>query len=270
VSVTEAALERWLDEPVEHWRSLWGLPLLQAYDAVGSTNDVARDLAAAGAPAGATVIAEAQERGRGRRGREWLASPGTSLLLSMVFRPRTPGAETLLSLRLGLAAARAIEAAAPVRVQLKWPNDLTIDGLKVAGILCEGAVEQGRSLHMVAGIGINVTQDDREWPPELRGLASSLESRARQPVHRARLAGLIAAEWTAAARHDSATLAAPELEEFQRRDALMGQEILVDDRPAGTARGIDPDGALRAGSPHAPRRIIAGTVRTPSLNTDAP
>jgi BirA family transcriptional regulator, biotin operon repressor / biotin---[acetyl-CoA-carboxylase] ligase len=268
--VAETALDHWRDEPVERWRSRWGLPLLRVYEALDSTNDTARDLAAAGAPEGATVIAEAQQRGRGRRGREWLARPGTSLLLSMVFRPRAPGTETLLSLRLGLAAARAIEAAAPVRVLLKWPNDLMIDSLKVAGILCEGAVENGRSLYLVGGIGINVTQDDQEWPDDLRGHASSLGGRAGQPVDRARLAGLLVAEWMAAARLDSATLGDHELEEFRRRDALLGREIFIDDHPAGTGHGIDPDGALRAGTTDSPRRIIAGTVRTPTPHPHAP
>jgi BirA family transcriptional regulator, biotin operon repressor / biotin---[acetyl-CoA-carboxylase] ligase len=264
--VGDAGLGLWLGEPVERWRARWGVPLLQIHPRVGSTNDLARDLASAGAPEGATVIADAQQRGRGRRGREWLAEPGASLLLSMVFRPRTPGAETLLSLRLGLAAARAIEAATPVRVNLKWPNDLMIDGLKVAGILCEGAVEDGRSLHLVAGIGINVSQADDAWPGPLRGHASSLQSRARQDVHRATLAGHLVDEWLAAATRDSDALSQHELAQFRRRDLLYGREIYVDGRFAGIAQGIDPDGALRAGSGDAPRRIIAGTVRTHLLD----
>jgi BirA family transcriptional regulator, biotin operon repressor / biotin---[acetyl-CoA-carboxylase] ligase len=268
--VGDSSLDLWLDVPVERWRARWGVPLLQIHHTIGSTNELARDLAAAGAPEGTTVIAEMQERGRGRRGREWLAQPGLSLLLSMIFRPRTPGAETLLSLRLGLAAARAIEAAAPVRVHLKWPNDLMIHGLKVAGILCEGAVEDGRSLHLVAGIGINVSQDDHAWPHGLRGQASSLRCRAGQPVDRARLAGLLVAAWRAAARLDSAALDARELAEFQRRDILLGQEIYVDDRYAGTGQGIDPDGALRAGTATTPRRVVAGTVRTPILHHRSP
>jgi BirA family transcriptional regulator, biotin operon repressor / biotin---[acetyl-CoA-carboxylase] ligase len=263
-------MERWLDQPIDRWRDRWGLPLLQVHHTVGSTNDLARDLAAAGAPEGATVMAETQNRGRGRRGREWLAEPGSALLLSMVFRPRTPGAETLLSLRLGLAAARAIEAAVPVRVDLKWPNDLMVDGLKVAGILCEGAVEHGRSLYLVAGIGINVSQDDDAWPEALRGQASSLRSRAGAAVDRGDLAGRLVAEWLAAARHDSAALDQRELAEFEQRDFLLGHELYVDDLHAGTGQGIDSDGALRAGTAAAPRRIIAGTVRTHASHHGAP
>lgn len=265
----DTELDLWLAEPVERWRTRWGVPLLQVHDRVGSTNDLARDLAFAGAPEGTTVIAEAQAQGRGRRGRQWLAPPGTSLLLSMVFRPRTPGAEILLSLRLGLAAARAIEAAAPLHVTLKWPNDLMAEGLKVAGILCEGAVEDGRSLHLIGGIGINISQDDEAWPPPLRGRASSLESRAGRPVQRGTLAGHLVKTWLAAARRDSAALSPDELAEFRRRDMLFGREIYVDGRHAGCGQGIDPDGALRAGTASAPRRIIAGTVRTHLLQHES-
>jgi BirA family transcriptional regulator, biotin operon repressor / biotin---[acetyl-CoA-carboxylase] ligase len=265
----DTSADSWLGEPVDHWRLRWGVPHLHVHTRVGSTNDVARDLALQGAPEGTTVVADAQDHGRGRRGREWLAPAGTSLLLSMIFRPATPGAETLLSLRLGLAAARAIEAAASVQVRLKWPNDLLVDGLKVAGILCEGAVENGRSLHLVAGIGINVSQDDDAWPPELRGQASSLESRAQEPVDRARLAGVLVQEWIATASLDSAALAGPELDEFGRRDALFGQPIYVNGRYAGTARGIQPDGALRATTPEDSRAIVAGTIRT-TPDTDGP
>ncbi len=254
--------EVWLSEPVEVWRTRWGLPALQIHQRVTSTNDLAKELALQGAAEGTTVMAEIQDRGRGRRGREWLAPPGSSLLASMVLRPRNPGAETLLSLRLGLAAARAIEALVPLRVSIKWPNDLLVDDLKVAGILCEGAVEDGRAVYLVAGIGINVHQHDHAWPATLRGLASSLESRARRSIHRGALAGRLVTQWMAAARHDSVTLSPQELAEFRERDALFGQALLINGHHAGVGQGIEPDGALLAGPPTQPRRIIAGTVRT--------
>lgn len=256
-----AGLKAWAGVPVEEWRTHWGLPLLQIHDQVGSTNDLARQLADGGAPTGATVIADAQTRGRGRRARDWTAPAGTSLLLSMVLRPGAPGAETLLSLRLGIAAARSIEAVAPVRVALKWPNDLFVDGYKVAGILCEGAVESGRSLFLVAGIGINVSQRDDDWPDALRHSAASLQQRCGMQVSRTDLAGRLIAEWLAAASLSSTRLDDHEILEFRSRDILLGRDILVDDRPVGTAQGIEPDGALRAGNPDAPRKVIAGTVR---------
>jgi BirA family transcriptional regulator, biotin operon repressor / biotin---[acetyl-CoA-carboxylase] ligase len=256
-------LDRWHDQPVEHWRAAWRLPALHIFDSVESTNDVALRLAADGCPEGTTVIAEEQTRGRGQRGRSWTAAPGSSILLSMILRPPTPGAETLVSLRLGMAAARAIERGTTLDVGLKWPNDLVVRGRKVGGLLCEGRYDPGRGSCIVAGIGLNVTQTPPEWPPDLRETAASLQECVASTIDRARLAGRLVAAWLDAARHHNPRLAPTELAEFQQRDVLLGRPITVNDRPAGIARGIDPDGALRAGEPDAPRRIIAGTVRTP-------
>lgn len=252
----------WLGEPVDVWRERWGVPLLQVHDRVTSTNDHARELADRGAPHGTVVVAEEQTSGRGRRGRAWTAPPGTSLLLSMVLRPRSAGAETLLSLRLGIAAARAIESTVPVVVGVKWPNDLVVDGFKIGGILCEGAREAGRTVHMVAGIGINLRQQDSDWPEPLRGLAASLEARAGAPVQTPLLTGQLVAHWLVAAERDSARLDDRELDAFRRRDILFGRPISLDGEPAGVGQGIYPDGALRAGELGAPRRIINGTVRS--------
>lgn len=268
MSTAEGA-RAWLGRSVESLREEWGIPRLQIHDRVTSTNDVARELANMDAPEGTTVIADLQTDGRGRRGREWTAPEGSSLLLSMVLRPRTPGAETILSIRLGLAAARAIEAVAPVTIALKWPNDLLVQGLKVGGILCEGAVEHGRSLYVVAGVGLNVTQRDEDWPPDLRTTASSLEARIRRTIDRARLAGAVVTAWLAAASRDSARLSDEELDEFQRRDLLVGHDLTVDGEYAGVGQGIGPDGVLRVRVPGASgsafRRIVAGTVRCPDL-----
>lgn len=255
-------MRHWSGEPVDAWRERWGLPRLHIHRRLTSTNDHARALADQGAPHGTVVMAEEQTRGRGRRGREWSAPAGSSLLLSMVLRPRADGAETLLSLRLGLAAARAIERTTAIRVGVKWPNDLVVDGLKVAGILCEGAREAGRPLHMVAGIGLNLSQRDDDWPDELRGLAASLEARAGAPVSRPELTGLLVREWLAAASSDEATLDSRELDEFRHRDTLLGRPLAVDGQDAGVGQGIDPDGALLVGAPGSPRRIINGTIRT--------
>jgi BirA family transcriptional regulator, biotin operon repressor / biotin---[acetyl-CoA-carboxylase] ligase len=260
----------WLGQPVGNWRELWGLPLLQIHDRVGSTNDLARDLARARAPHGATVMAEEQERGRGRRNRDWLAPAGSSLLLSMVLTPPTPATGTLLPLRLGIATCRALETVVSIPVGIKWPNDLFVHGRKVGGILCEAGREPGAPDFVVAGIGLNVSQTDDDWPPELRGKAASLQQVAGHPVDRALVAGRIVARWTQVATLDAARLTPTELQEFQRRDLLRGHPITIDGRAAGTGQGIDPDGALRAGEPHAPRRIMAGTVRRRDLVSSEP
>lgn len=254
--------DRWHGDPPEAWRDRWGIPALRIYTRVGSTNDVARDLAEEGAPAGTTVLADAQIRGRGRRGREWLDSPGRSLLLSVVLRPDPDGAAddpaAALPLLAGLAAARAVERVTGVALGLKWPNDLLIRGRKVGGVLCEGASEGGRRVHVVVGIGINALRQDHAGAPD-GGATTSLEAEGGR-VSIPALVGAVLREvlrvgWTSEIPPDS-------LREIRERDVLSGQEVTVDGRAAGRGRGIDRHGALlveRGGRTH---RIISGTVRT--------
>lgn len=254
-------LRDWQGRPVEAWRVRWGVPELHVFAAVGSTNDMARERARAGAPEGTVVLADVQTRGRGRRGRSWHAEPGQGLILSMVVRPRAGGAESVLSLRLGLAAARAIEAVTPLAVGVKWPNDLVVDGRKVGGMLCEGVVERDRVAFVVAGTGINVRQADHDWPDALAGRASSLSARAGRPVDRAELAGCVIGEWLEAIGRPADRLTPDEVGELGRRDVLQGRAVAVDGRPGGVARGVDPDGALRLDDDGTPRRVVAGTIR---------
>lgn len=134
---------------------------------IGSTNDEAKRLAEEGAPEGTVVLAEEQTAGRGRLGRRWLAPPGSSILMSVLLRPRMePGRVQKLTMIAALACAEAIEALTPLQVQLKWPNDLYVRGRKVGGILTEVGVRGDRLNYAVVGIGINVNVDfsDLESP----------------------------------------------------------------------------------------------------------
>ena len=93
--MTDREVSAWHGATVEVWRGRWGVPRLHVFETVGSTNDVARELASAGAPQGTTVLADQQTRGRGRRGRAWHSDTGQSLLLSMIARPGDPGADAI-------------------------------------------------------------------------------------------------------------------------------------------------------------------------------
>lgn len=127
--------------------------------AVASTNDVARGLAEAGEPAGLVVVAERQTAGRGRHGRGWESPPG-NLHASLLLRPAKPLREVAsLSLVVALLLAETVEALAGgrVRPRVKWPNDVLVDGAKLAGILLEGAADgEGACRWLVVGIGVNV------------------------------------------------------------------------------------------------------------------
>jgi BirA family transcriptional regulator, biotin operon repressor / biotin---[acetyl-CoA-carboxylase] ligase len=250
----------WEGAPASAWRAAWSVPAVELYRSVGSTNDRARELADAGAPHGTVVMAEEQTAGRGRGGKSWLAAPGRAILLSVVLRPpaaavAAPGA---IPLRVGLAAAEALAGATGLEIGVKWPNDLVVGDRKVGGILCEGSVS-ARDVFVVAGLGVNVNQDRAELDPALRDTAVSLRLLLGDRCSRAELATALVGAVLQAARLEP--LHAHELERLARRDALRGRAISLDGAPAGTARGIAPDGALLVEGPAGMREVRYGTVR---------
>ena len=215
---------------------------LHYFERVGSTMDVLHELAAAGAPAGTAVLAGEQLAGRGSRGRLWHSPPG-GLWLSLLFRPaRIEGLE-LLSLRVGLAAAEVVQTMVPKALQLKWPNDLMLEGRKVGGVLCE-ARWQGDTLGwIVVGIGMNIRN---RIPEELSSVAVSL-SEDRPDI----TAESIVPPLLATLRQlDLATgqLSALELKQFAGRDWLQGRQLA--EPVAGTAAGLGQDGALLVRTSH--------------------
>ncbi len=199
---------------------------------VGSTNARAQELAIAGAPHGTLVTADAQTAGHGRQGRAWVTPPDRALACSLVLRdpPR------LLPMLAALAVADVAEALDRERraPRIKWPNDVLLDGRKVAGILAEGRPQEG---WVVLGIGVNVAVADEEFPPELRDLATSLGA---EPTDTSRALALLLAgleRWLAAPT--------PEVvETYRTRDALAGRKITWNGG-RGTALGLADDGRLR-------------------------
>ena len=151
----------------------WGYPRRWLAE-TESTNDVAREWARAGAPAGAVVTAERQTRGRGRRERKWDSPPGAGLYASFVLRPDWPAAEApRLAVLCGMAAYGALLKAGIGDLRVKWPNDILAGGRKICGVLVEPRLGGDRIEFAVAGIGINVGQAGEDFPPELHGLATS-------------------------------------------------------------------------------------------------
>ncbi|HEX5521452.1 MAG TPA: biotin--[acetyl-CoA-carboxylase] ligase, partial [Longimicrobiaceae bacterium] len=141
----------------------WGVPRVELLGETDSTNDVARALGAAGAPAGTVVLADAQRAGRGRAGRAWQSPPGLGVWLSLLLRGASLPEPTLLPLLVGLGAARALDGVLGAgRVQIKWPNDLLVGDRKLAGVLAEADLGSAGGPAVVVGIGINVN-----WPDTL-------------------------------------------------------------------------------------------------------
>ena len=204
----------------------------------GSTNDRARELAAAGAPHGTLVTTGEQTAGRGRQGRIWSAPAGQALLLSLVVRDPDP----LLPLRAGLAVADLAGGAARV----KWPNDVLVDGRKLAGILVEARPHEGWA---VLGIGLNAAVDLAALPAGVRDRAAPLD---RPPE--AALADLLPALERRLAEPAATTLAA-----LRDRDALLGATIRWDGGE-GVGAGIADDGALLVRTAEGVTRLAAGEV----------
>jgi len=206
-----------------------------------STNNRARELAAAGAAHGTLVTASEQTAGRGRQGRGWAAPPGRALLCSMVIRG--PGA--LLSLAAGVAVAEVVGPDALV----KWPNDVLLAGRKVAGILVEGRPQDGWA---VVGVGVNVAVRHTDFPPELRDTAGTLGlgPEAIEPTLSRLLDEL--GRWLPAS-------AEAVLEAIRRRDALRGQTVTWTGG-RGRAIGIDDRGRLLLDTDDGRRALDSGEV----------
>lgn len=214
-----------------------------------STNDDARELALAGAPHGASVLALRQEAGRGRAGRAF-ASPEGGLYLSVVLRPRAPPAQWgLLPLAVGLAAAEALEARGH-RVALKWPNDLLTEAGKVGGVLVETRL--GEPPFAVAGLGINLGMP----PAGVDGAAglgekTSDDVRAAAEGIRARLLEVVE-EWESHPERVRSRI--------RSRCRTLGRRVAWDGG-AGVAVDVAEDGALLVEGEGGRARIVAGDVR---------
>jgi BirA family transcriptional regulator, biotin operon repressor / biotin---[acetyl-CoA-carboxylase] ligase len=255
----------WEGEPAACWQSQWGLPAVEIFDVVASTNDHARARAAAGAPAGLLVLAEHQTAGRGRFGRSWHAPSGSSLLMSFLLRPAVVAgsAPGTAPLRVGMAMAQAIQRATAVRAHIKWPNDLVVTGSgKVAGVLCEAISTGVDRLVIIAGIGINVSQRPGDWSPELRSTATSLQLCAVRRLSRPDIMAAVVDAMRPLFAAPLLPLSADELAVFRRHDALRGRLIVVDqEEDSVTARGIDGDGALLVDGRNGTRRVTTATLR---------
>jgi BirA family transcriptional regulator, biotin operon repressor / biotin---[acetyl-CoA-carboxylase] ligase len=207
----------------------------------GSTNDIARELAEAGAPSGTIVTAGRQSAGRGRRGRVWSAPEGKALLLSAVVRDLALE-QALLPLAVPVAVCEAIESAGAPDSRIKWPNDVWISERKVAGVLIEARLPDWA----VIGIGVNVAIAPDEFPADLRWPATSVGAGASVDAVRKAICEALD-RWTGAPR-------AEVLEAFADRDALAGRRVEWEDA-AGVARGVDGDGNLTVERPDG--RLVA-------------
>lgn len=239
----------------------FGSPV-RALATTGSTNSVALEWAAQGAPEGALVVADHQSAGRGRLGRAWLSSPGCCLLFSLVLRPAAPLDDLgALPVAVGVAAAEAVARCARVATGLKWPNDITVDGRKLGGILVESRTSGPGPAAVVAGVGINVGWRAEDIPADIGGRATSIAAEAGTAPGRAELLGeiLAALEDLYPASLDEAWAAAV-ARAHEARSELIGREVAVRLGAGGVVSGravrVLASGALEI---DAGRAVIVGS-----------
>lgn len=213
---------------------------------VASTNTLAMELAARGAPEGTVVLAEAQTAGKGRLGRKWI-SPRGNIYVSAVLRPPVPAYKApLLTLMAAVATAAAIRGAGGAPALIKWPNDILVAGRKVSGLLTEMSAEADRIRHIVLGIGIDVNMDPDLLPDEIRAITTTLAGETGQAIDRTELLRqlLRSLEHWYRVFLDDERRVLKEWESFNctlgKRVAVSGQRELLE----GLAEGIDREGRL--------------------------
>jgi BirA family biotin operon repressor/biotin-[acetyl-CoA-carboxylase] ligase len=233
-----------------------GGPLL-AVRSITSTQEGVRELAGRGATEGTVVVAEHQTAGRGRRDHAWIAPPGAGLLFSVLLRPTLPRARwPQIGLAAACAVAEGLDTAARVTARLRWPNDVLVDGRKVAGILAEAVADATGAV--VLGVGINLEGEPGEWAPDLAGRAASLASLGHATEPGAVLASVLRC---LGARYRELQDAG--FEPIRRAWRARGVLGTVVRGPAGTGVAVDlgPEGGLVvAGDDGRQRTIVAGEV----------
>jgi BirA family biotin operon repressor/biotin-[acetyl-CoA-carboxylase] ligase len=237
-------------------------------DTVDSTNRVALELARGGAAHGTTIVAERQTAGRGRLGRSFYSPPYLNLYTSVVLRPHLTTVEApawIIASAIAVADAIAETVEDEASVEIKWPNDVLLSGLKTSGILMELGAEATRVEYLVLGIGVNLNVDRESFPEEFRDLATSLASHSGHPVNRIefarRLYGNLEEVLDACAERGFDAVR----QRFNDRFKMRGRRIRViqqgGSEQMGKALGIDAHGALRLETPGGEEiRIIAGDV----------
>lgn len=238
---------------------------IQVFEQTTSTNDIVEKLARDGVKEGAVVFAESQTKGRGRLGRKWMSPARKGLWFSVLLRPDLrPQESTRLTVISATALCRAIQAAAGLSAEIKWPNDVLIDGKKVAGILTEMSAEPDRVRHVILGIGVDVNQDANEFAGELRPVATSLKIESGEEISRAELATSILRELDKDYERVCAGKFPEVADEWEAACVTIGKNVTVHmghRKFTGRAESLDDDGALLIRTEHGHlERIIGGDV----------
>lgn len=233
---------------------------LEFLDSVDSTMDVASDSAQEGAPEGTVVVAGTQRTGRGRSGSDWYSPEGGawfSVLLTPQIRAEESHRVVLLA---GLCACGVLRESLELNATLRWPNDIIVEGKKIAGVLGEGLQTKG-AYYAVVGVGVNTNFDADAFPEWLREEATTTRELLKREVDNEPLIEAIA-KTLVERSSDLVRNYASILGEWVRMSDTIGRQIESDGTPKGMAIRLDPDGFLvTVDAEGSERRIVSGNVR---------
>lgn len=232
-----------------------------------STNADSFKKAEEGAREGTTVIADSQNSGKGRLGRTWNSPPGVNLYCSIILRPSImPFEAPQLTFLSAVAVARAIEITTNLKPKIKWPNDILINGCKIAGLLNEMSAETDGVKFVILGIGVNLNMTREQFPTDLRTPATSLFIEQNKQIQRAYFAATMLNELDNLYLEFKNGGFEPVRQEWQARSAAKGKQVEVTDtgreRLCGDFAGIDESGAMLVRLNNGTiERIYSGDVR---------
>ena len=217
------------------------------YETVGSTNTVASDLAEKTIE-GAVVIADSQQKGRGRLGRKWESPPGVNIYMSIILRPKIESKEaTLITIMAAVACATALRRVTGLHVTIKWPNDLMVSDKKIGGILSELKTDHGRIISAIVGIGMNVNVGIDAYPADVQEIATSVKNETGMSYSREVVISEILNEidyWYKILNGMGKGIL---LLEWQKLTSTLGREVKVTvgkETFTGLAESIDSEGML--------------------------
>jgi len=251
-------------------KTTWIGKKIHYFESIDSTNNSAKKMAEEGAEHGTLLVADEQTSGRGRRGHAWASPKGSSIYMSLILKPEIePNNASMLTLVMALAVVKGIKDSTGLETQIKWPNDIVIDGKKVCGILTEMSTQIECINYIVIGAGINVQNET--FPKEVEDIASSLYLKSGKKQNRA---SLIESIWEAFEIYYEAYLKTQDMHElvneYNRNLANMHKQVKVldpIDTYEGKAMGITEKGELIIDTWESRKLVSSGEVSVRGIGT---